>query len=125
MNFPFSLSDGLSGIGSGNSGNHSGLGLGGHLSRGLYPGRAERRNDQQSARNRSTSSNYRNNNNNIINNNNNSDYRPGYLQDTLTSIRRSRERAAASPSFSRTPSVRRSQNSKHKTSSSALNLSTR
>jgi hypothetical protein len=59
------------------------------------------------------------------NNNNNSDYRPGYLQDTLTSIRRSRERAAASPSFSRTPSIRRSQNSKHKTSSSALNLSTR
>jgi hypothetical protein len=62
----------------------------------------------------------------IINNNNNiSDYRPGYLQDTLTSVRRSRDRAAASPSFSRTPSVRRSQNSKHKTSSSALNLSTR
>jgi len=105
-------------------------GLGGHLSRGLYPGRAERRNNDQqttTGRNRSTSSNYRNNNNNMIqnNNNNNSDYSPGYLQGTLTSIRRSRERAAASPSFSRTPSIRRSQNSKHKTSSSALNLSTR
>jgi len=114
--------DGLSG-----GGNH---GLGGHLSRGLYPGRAERRNNDQqttTGRNRSTSSNYRNNNNNMIqnNNNNNSDYSPGYLQGTLTSIRRSRERAAASPSFSRTPSIRRSQNSKHKTSSSALNLSTR
>jgi len=121
--------DGLSGSSGSSGGNH---GLGGHLSRGLYPGRAERtRNDQQQqssgGRNRSTSSNYRNNNNNmIINNNNNiSDYRPGYLQDTLTSVRRSRDRAAASPSFSRTPSVRRSQNSKHKTSSSALNLSTR
>jgi len=118
--------DGLSGVG----GIHGLGGGGGHLSRGLYPGRAERRNNDQqttTGRNRSTSSNYRNNNNNMIqnNNNNNSDYRPGYLQDTLTSIRRSRERAAASPSFSRTPSIRRSQNSKHKTSSSALNLSTR
>lgn len=78
---------------------------GGHLSRGLYPGRAERTNNQQ---HRSTSSNYRNNNNNC------SEYKPGYLQDTLTSIRRSRERAAASPSFSRTPSIRRSGNSKQK-----------
>lgn len=76
-----------------------------HLSRGLYPGRAERTQNHH----RSTSSNYRNNNNN-----NSSDYKPGYLQDTLTSIRRSRERAAASPSFSRTPSIRRSGNSKQK-----------
>ena len=46
---PILLSDGLSG-----GGNH---GLGGHLSRGLYPGRAERRNNDQqtTGRNRSTS----------------------------------------------------------------------
>ena len=71
---------------------------GGHNSRGLYPGRAERRGEH-----RSTSSN-----------NNNNDYKPGYLQDTLTSIRRSRERGVGnSPSFSRTPSIRRSQNKKN------------
>jgi len=83
-----------------------GQGGGGHMSRGLYPGRAERK----TSRNRSSSSNYRNNNSDSRLN-----QQPGYLQDTLTSIRRSRERAAASPSFSRTPSVRRSQNSKPKT----------
>ena len=61
MDCPISLSDGLSGSSGSSGGNH---GLGGHLSRGLYPGRAERtRNDQQQqssgGRNRSTSSNYR------------------------------------------------------------------
>jgi CDC-like kinase len=81
--------------------NNEAAAAGGHISRGLYPGRAERK----TSRNRSSSSNYRNNNSD-------STRLPGYLQDTLTSIRRSRERAAASPSFSRTPSVRRSQNSK-------------
>ena len=88
--------------------NHSSNGIGGgHISR--YPGKAERTNTRTNTdnRNRSSSSNYRNNNN--------SEYKPGYLQDTLTSIRRSRERAAVSPSFSRTPSIRRSQNSKQRT----------
>jgi hypothetical protein len=110
---------------------------GGHVSRGIYPGRVERRTDvqqqqQSSTRNRSTSSNYRNNNNsssaaaaaaaavnNIIGS---SADKPGYLQDTLTSIRRSRERAAVSPSFSRTPSIRRSQNSKQRINNQTTQL---
>ena len=95
-----------------------GGGMTGHISR--YPGKAERARNTTTAtinadnRNRSSSSsNYRNNNNN------NSEYKPGYLQDTLTSIRRSRERAAVSPSFSRTPSIRRSQNSKQRNTTTA------
>ena len=98
----------LLGSAGGDHPNSSPIGMTGHISR--YPGKAERARNTATInadnRNRSSSSNYRNNNN--------SEYKPGYLQDTLTSIRRSRERAAVSPSFSRTPSIRRSQNSKQR-----------
>ena len=57
-------------------------------------------------------------------NNNYGRNKPGYLQDTLTSIRRSRERAQASPppsSLSRTPSLRGSQQRGLKPSSGSSN----
>ena len=82
----------------------------------VHPHRFRTRNDEEfyAGFRRSTSRNNENNNRIIYpgraerrNSNNNSE-KPGYLQDTLTSVRRSRERVAASPSFSRTPSLRRS-----------------
>ena len=81
----------------------------------VHPHRFRTRNDEEfyAGFRRSTSRNNENNNRIIYpgraeRRNSNNNEKPGYLQDTITSVRRSRERIAASPSFSRTPSLRRS-----------------